>query len=437
VSDRAGLYGVCALSDTADKVTPLSRSIFIVLFLGLCVTAAGNTALQTVLPAVSRELKIPDILVGLAFSFSALLWTLSAPFWANRAERHGRRALMEIGLIGFIASMLFGGISLLIGLRGIVTPIMAIALFTFFRCSYGLLGSAAIPAAQAYVATRTSGAERTSALSKLSASFGIGTIIGPALAPFLIIPFLALSGPLFCFALIGIATLAAVRRIMPADAPDGAARILMKPLQKISWLDPRVFPFIVFAFLVGHAQAIILQTIGFVVIDAMKLKPADAQPFIGLAIMAGAATTVLAQWGIIPNFKLSPRQLLRWGCLISLLGAGLTAVALNYANIIIGFAVMSLGFGMIRPGFTAGASLAVRRNEQDAVAGAITSVNGSCYIIAPSIGIALYHWHNHAPFYACAGITVTLLAYGFFNPVLRTVQDEAPDADEIAPAFEQ
>jgi MFS family permease len=412
-------------------------AVFAVIFFALIVTAAGNTAMQTVLPAISRELKIPDIVVGLVFSVSALLWTLSAPFWANRAEKHGRRKLMQIGLLGFTAAMLFGGISLLLGLKAIVTPAVAIGLFMLFRCNYGLFGSAANPAAQAYVATRTSGKERTNALSKLSASFALGTIAGPAIAPvFTYVPYLALSAPLFGFALIGTAAIVAVRRIMPADAADGLARKVVDKQQRISWFDWRVLPFLIFALLAGHAQAFVLQVMGFVVIDILRMKPLEAQPFIAIAIMSGAFATVLAQWGIIPHFKMSPRHLLRWGCAIVLLGAALTAVAPNYGNIVVGFAFMSLGFGMVRPGFTAGASLAVRRQEQDAVAGVITSINGSCYVAGPAIGILLYEWHEHAPFYVCGLIALVLLAYALLNPVLRSVQDEAPDAEDVPATFD-
>lgn len=414
----------------------MPRATFMVLFVALMVTAAGNTALQTVLPAISRELGIHDVIIGLVFSFSALLWTVSAPFWAQRADTRGRRALMQIGVAGFTIAMLFGGVALLLGLRGFVAPVTAIILFTVFRCAYGLFGSAANPAAQAYVATRTTGAERTNALSKMSAAFAVGTVAGPAIAPFLKLPWVTLAGPLLCFAMVGVATILAIRHVMPADAQSGNARIPRERPARISWFDRRVAPFLIFAILVGHAQAMVMQIMGFLIIDNLKMKPADAQSFIGSAIMAGAIATVLAQWGVIPNFKLSPRQLLRWGCAIIVAGVLLTVVAHNYGNIVIGFAVMSLGFGLVRPGFTAGASLAVRRDEQDAVAGAITSVNGCCYVAAPSIGIALYHWHSFAPFYLCGAIAVALIGYAFANPVLRAVQNEAPDVDEVISTFD-
>src|SRR3546814_9693274 len=55
--------------------------------------AAGNTALQSVLPALGRSLGVADINVAAAFSASALLWVIAAPFWAKRSDRHGRRAM--------------------------------------------------------------------------------------------------------------------------------------------------------------------------------------------------------------------------------------------------------------------------------------------------------------------------------------------------------
>lgn len=392
--------------------------------------------MQTVLPAVSRALAVPDILIGVVFSLSALLWTLSAPFWAQRAQTRGRRALMQIGVAGFTLAMLGGGIALLLGLHGVVTPFLAIILFALFRCTYGLFGSAANPAAQAYVATRTAGAERITALSKLSASFAIGTVLGPSLAPFLILPWATLSAPLFCFALIGLLTILAIRRVMPPDAPGGGARIRREPAAKISWLDHRVMPFLILALFIGHAQAIILQIMGFLVIDRLQTSPMEAQSYIGATFMAGAIATVSAQWGMIPHMRLSPRHQLRGGCIVILLGAGLMILADNYGNIVIGFAVISLGFGLVRPGFTAGASLAVRRDEQDGVAGAVTAVNGVCYVAGPSLGIALYHQHGHAPFFVCAVVALGLLAYLFIDPVLKRLQDVAPDVDDVTTSFD-
>src|SRR3546814_14052173 len=101
---------------------------------------------------------------------------------------------------------------------------MPFSLFALFRSLYGGLGSAAPPAVQAYVAARTDPEQRTQALSLVSSSFGLGTVIGPALAPFFILPIVGLAGPLTVFALIGIGVLVAPRWRLPNDLPRFAAR---------------------------------------------------------------------------------------------------------------------------------------------------------------------------------------------------------------------
>ena len=99
---------------------------------------------------------------------------------------------MRLGMIGFTTSFALAGLALFLGLLGWYSALWTFVLFAFFRSLYGGLGSAAPPAVQAYVASRTARADRTKALSLISSSFGLGTIVGPAVAPLLIIPVLGL-----------------------------------------------------------------------------------------------------------------------------------------------------------------------------------------------------------------------------------------------------
>ncbi|MEO6580395.1 MAG: MFS transporter, partial [Sphingomicrobium sp.] len=62
---------------------------FILLFAAMLVAAAGNTALQSVMPAIGREIGIADLWVALAYTWSAVLWVLLAPYWAAKSDRHG------------------------------------------------------------------------------------------------------------------------------------------------------------------------------------------------------------------------------------------------------------------------------------------------------------------------------------------------------------
>jgi len=89
-----------------------------------------------------------------------------------------------------------------------------------------------------------------------------------------------------------------------------------------------------------------------------------------------------------------------------------TMGAQNLYGITLGFALASLGFGFTRPGFTAGASLAVPLSEQGAVAGVITSANGISYVLAPTLGISLYGVGHNLPFLAFALLLVGLAVVG-------------------------
>ena len=408
----------------------LSRERFLLLFSVMLVAAAGNTAMQSLLPAIGRELQVADIWVAIAFSLSAVVWVAIAPYWAHRADRRGRRALMRLGLYGFVASMLVCGVVLAAGLHGLLAPTAVFVIFMLGRTLYGAFGSASPPAVQAYIAARTEGTDRTNALAALASSFGLGTIIGPAIAPLFIFEPLGLSAPLIVFAAIGLIVLAALILRLPDDTPKSAARgsIVAYPTvaggngvtpgsgetAKLSWRDPRVLPWYAIGVVGGHGQAAMLGVIGFLVIDRLDLPLDHAQQWIAIVMIAGAGASLLAQWWLIPQLALDPQRLVVWGSLVAAAGTAITGLSGSVYGIVMGFALASLGYGFFRPGFTSGASLAVGPDEQNAVAGMVTSVNGVAYIAAPSLGVAMYGAALAAPFLATAALMLGLAAWTAF-----------------------
>lgn len=408
---------------------------FSLLFLVMLTIAAGNTALQSVLPAIGRSLRVPDSAVAAAFSVSALVWTIAAPIWARRSDQSGRRLMVLMGLAGFVLSVLLCGIFLTAGIRGWLSPLAAFLAFIGARLIYGVFGAAAPPAAQAMVAGRTSRAERTRALTLLASAFGLGTILGPALAPFFVLPFFGLAGPAIIFSGFGIVVMLAVVRLLPDDAPGTVSRgaatsypsiggeptgasvtaATAQPGAQVKLRDPRIWPWMLTGLIMGHAQAMTGQAIGFLVIDRLGLPLEDAQQAIGIVLMTGAGAALLAQWGLIPLLALSPRALVLWGCVVAAAGCAATGLATSLYGIAVAFALASLGFGFLRPGFTAGASLAVGQEAQGAVAGRTTAVNGASFILGPSIGIAMYELWWPLPYMAAATALLLLIAYALLK----------------------
>ena len=405
-------------------------------------TAAGNTAMQSVMPSIGTSLGVDDVWISLAYSWSALLWVVCAPIWAERSDRRGRKAMMALGISGFIASFLLCGLMLWLGLAGILPAFWALLLFAAARSLYGGFGSAAPPAVQAYVASRTPRSERTQALSLIASSFGLGTVIGPALAPLMVMPVLGLAGPFLVFALIGAVTLIALRLRLPNDEPQFAARgsAFESPYSgspasevaeetrdddededcgpepgKLRWFEPRLRPWVICGLLGGHAQAMVLGIAGFLVLDRLGLRSdpmAGAGP-VGLVLMAGAIATLLAQWGLIPRLNLGPRAASLSGIAIAAVGTIVLALGQNLHTIALGYSIASLGFGLFRPGTTSGTSLALTRAEQGRAGGITASVAGASFIYAPALGVWLYNHSDWLGFGLIVALCSIVLVYGW------------------------
>lgn len=424
-----------------NTVPAIPNSRVVVLFLVMLVAAAGNTAMQSALPAIASQLDMPDVWVSLAFSWSALLWVITAPKWARLSDRRGRKSLMSLGMAGFIVSMGLCGLALWLGLQGMIGPVVTFVLFAMFRSLYGGFGSAAPPAVQAYVAARTERAERAKALSLLASSFGVGTVIGPAVAHYLIFQPFGLAGPLIVFALFGVGVMIALHWLLPNDTPRFAARgaVAAYPNSasmnapttedaagqelndttpheevRLKWRDERLVAWLVAGLIGGHAQAILLGVVGFLVRDRLGLQsqPLEAVQASGSVMLIGAMATLLAQWGLIPMLSLAPRSSVLLGSVLALVGVVLTGISYDFYGMSTGFAIASLGFGLFRPGFTAGASLAVRRHEQGDIAGKIASINGAAYIFAPAVGVALFNLWEPATFALTGAALLFLIVWG-------------------------
>jgi MFS family permease len=394
----------------------LSKASFAALFLVSLMAVVGNTGLISVMPAVGREIGIPDFLVATIFSLSAGLWAFTSPYWAKLSDRHGRKPFILLGMLGFGVSMALCGLIVHAGLHHLAAPLVIFVAFFVIRSSYGVFGSASAGATQAYIADHSEGAARVRLLTANAGAVNLGTILGPAVAPFLVFAPLALAGPMFIFAALGFATFAAGLFFIPRDAPvgdrGGGAGGPGVRLRDV-WNDPAIRPHLAFNFFIASAQAINTYTLGFLVIDRLGRTPAEAQASIGLVMAVGAAAGLLAQWGLVAAVKMQPRAMLRWGALAVAAGNGVIAAGSGFTSLLAAFALASFGYGLARPGSAAGASLAASAAKQGAVGGAISSIAGASIAVPPVLAVALYAYAPSSPFWAVAALSAALLLYAF------------------------
>lgn len=401
----------------------LDRDAYLCLLAITFVTAIGNTGLISIMPAIGRVIGITDTLVASIFSLSALVWATASPWWAGVADRRGRKPLILVGLVGFAGSMAGCGLAVYAGLQGMLAPALTFACFFLVRASYGLFGSASATAAQAYVADRTEGLSRVRALTGQAGALSLGTIVGPALAPFLILPPLALAMPMFLFGAAGLVVLAMSARMIPSEprrqasgagAGDGAAPRM--------WRDAHVAPFFRFGIILASAQAMNLYTLGFVVIDRLGGAPIAAQKAVGLAMVGGALASLIAQWAIVGWLRLTPTAMTQWGGALAAAGNLLMMAGGGYASLAAGFAIASFGYGLGRPGFAAGASLAAGPTHQGRVAGTVSSIAGASIVAPPIMAVLLYEWWAPAPFVLASAALIAVTVYSLRNPAISAAR---------------
>lgn len=409
----------------------LPRRAFAIIFCVSLATAIGNTGLQSVLPSIGRSIGIADPMVAATFSLSSLLWAVSSPFWAHQSDRRGRKQLMIVGLAGFAVSMVLCGLVVSAGLAHLTTPVVIFGFLLICRAIFGLFGAATSPAIQAYIAERTSSAERTRWISNVAGAFSLGTVIGPVVAPLFTVGVFGFAGPLYAFALIAAAMLFVVARFLEEAPPlslEPPARI-EKEAHTPLWRSPNLAPFIAYGFLLLVCQNAQAQTLGFLIIDkAHEALPALqppallrlAQGHIAVAMVGGAIASLLALWVFIPVFRMTPKSLLRWGAGLAALGNVLVAFSPDYVFATAGYVLCCLGFSFARPGFIAGASVSVPMKHQAGAAGAVGAINGANALLAP-FAVSLYGIFPPGLFLLASAVLAGLLVYTYLSPSLRDV----------------
>lgn len=405
-----------------DVARPDRRGAFLLLFFCLLAVGAGNTMLTSaVLPPLTRELGLPDWTAGAIFSLSAAIWVVSAPYWGAKSNVWGRRRVAAIGMLGFAASMFFFALASLLALAGWISNwVLVFILLLAARTLFGVFGSATNPAAQAYVADRTTREERMDEISTLTSGFTLGQIAGPAAAAALIAggamlsPTIGLLAPVIVITLIAAVIAALVFLKLPETRPPKSDAGLGRSGARGLWKHPAIFPFLLYAVGLSLITGVLSQTFPYAIMDRMNAPGAASAQFTGPAMTMGAMATLIAQLVLIPRLRLSVRSLMVYGAIMLAMASLFMVWAQDFALFAFSQILFGLGQGFSRPGFSAGASLAATHEQQGDIAGLITAANGMGFVISPLFGLWMYENVSTAsPFIFCAVLTAALAVYAF------------------------
>lgn len=390
----------------------------LVLFLSLIIVGMGHSIIFNILPPLARQIGYQEWQVSTIFAVSAFFWVFASPFWGMKSDIWGRKVSILIGTTGYTISMLLFATAIRAAETAAVSLTAGFFLMITARSIFGLFGSSTNPAANAYVADRTSPKQRAAGMGLLAAAFGVGGILGPGVAGALSV--FGLLVPIYFIAVMGAVSGFLVWKFLPERTkPSRHAR-----RGKIPLADPRVLPFVIFGIMLSLVQSITGQTITFYFMDKLLLDPAVAPQFTGPAFMASAMAAIFAQFVFVQHFGLKTRTLMRWGVGMSIFTYALFVIAPSYGPLMFAMMMQGFAFGLARPGFSAAASLAVEPHEQGAVAGLMGGTGAAGHILSPLVVFFLYQGiAPEAPYVLGTGLLIILFATLFFVPAFKERRD--------------
>lgn len=426
---------VAPLGETATTAAERKRA-FQILFLCQLAGGMGQTLVYAVLPPIARHLEISDFGTTMIYSLSSLLWIVTSPFWGRRSDIVGRKPIMLLGLTAFAISTLIFACLVLVALWGWLSMTIVFPLLMVSRAIFGGFGSGNGSAAQAYVADRTTRSERAAGVAALGAAFGIGTAIGPGVAAafaeiHIVAPFFAVAA--LAFVSVGLIWFYLPERSQPSQR---VSKKQQKRRAALKWHDKQALPWVVISIIISFAQTIIMQLCAFYFIDMLELKSDDAMQMVGVGLMAMAMAALFAQIGLIQRFDLSVQFLLRWGAVSTLFAFTGLIIGSTYGVLVAALTLAGFGFGLLRPGLQAGASLSVSRRDQGAMAGFISGTSATGMILTPFIflnsfiGFNVYAWMHQAPFMVGLLLVVLILAFSIFHPAMKGLDQKADDYED-------
>ena len=334
--------------------------------------------------------------VGLIITCSSLAFALASPVWGRFSEHLGRRPVLVIGLSGYAAGTLLFALVFEAGLAGWVGGVKLLAMLVAARVAQALVMAASPPAATAYIADVPSAAERTRGMGKIGAAHNVGTIAGPALGGALAM--FGLLMPLYAVVLITL-TMALVVWYRLPESPRmlerGRSNMHFSVVDALraslaAYVDRRLVDVLVIGVSLFLCFAMVQQTLGFMYQDRFALTPTQGAAGVGVAMMAAAVTSLLAQVVIVQKLRWPPETLLKVAVIAIGLGSFLLLFAPVQSVAATAIALVGLGLGLGMPGVSSAASLRVGAEEQGAVAGMMSACPALGYIIGPILGTGVY-----------------------------------------------
>lgn len=176
-----------------------------ILFFTLIVVMLGFGMIIPIMPFYVESLGASGSALGMLMAVYGLMQFIFAPIWGQISDRVGRRNIILVGVLGnALAQFLFG---------------LSTQIWMLFaaRALAGILSSATLPTAMAYISDSTEEHDRGAGMGAVGAAMGIGMVLGPGLGGWL--AGYSLSLPYFLAGALSLVALVIIFFVLPESLP--------------------------------------------------------------------------------------------------------------------------------------------------------------------------------------------------------------------------
>jgi MFS transporter, DHA1 family, tetracycline resistance protein len=346
----------------------------LVIFLTIFIDLVGFGIVIPLLTFYAEEFNATPLDVGLLVGSYSLMQFIFSPFWGHLSDRFGRKPILFLTILGSSIGYL------ILGLAG------SLFMVYFGRILAGIMGGN-LATAQAYIADVTTRENRARGMGLFGMAFGLGFILGPALAGILSkfgmhVPFLFAAGLSFLNTFLLLFILPESRKPGTQDTSGGRGRMsmLLDSLREKRFATITIDYFLI-------VMAFSMMTTAFAYFTLVKFgydaeKTGYLLGFVGLtaAVMQGGVFGILAK-------KLGEAKLVVVGCII--LVGSLLAVPFVSSNsggliaLLVGIGAFAVGNSIASPALTSLASKTASEDAQGHALGILQSAASLARVIGP------------------------------------------------------
>src|SRR5512134_1303433 len=147
-----------------------SRKNLFILSFTLLVVMLGYGMVMPIMPFYIEHFGAGGTELGWLMSTYSLMQLICAPVWGILSDRYGRKPILSLGVLGYAITLLMFGLA------------KTFMMLFVARSLSGILSSATMPTAMAYIGDNTQQREKSKGMGLLGAMMGIGIILGPPAA---------------------------------------------------------------------------------------------------------------------------------------------------------------------------------------------------------------------------------------------------------------